>query len=76
MYIQFNCSYNTILYRNMFQEPLNEWRNVSGHNLLGLMYSDINKWLFSFQHYVHLSRLKIQTSAPSNPNITVKMFER
>ncbi|CAB3251868.1 unnamed protein product [Arctia plantaginis] len=57
-------------------EPLNEWRNVSGHNLLGLMYSDINKWTFPFQHYVHLSRLKIQTSAPSNPNITVKMFER
>ncbi|KAG6458199.1 hypothetical protein O3G_MSEX010732 [Manduca sexta] len=57
-------------------EPLNEWRDVSGHNLLGLMYSDMNKWMFPFQHYVHLSRLKIQTSPPSNPNITVKMFER
>lgn len=57
-------------------EPVNEWRDVSGHNLLGLMYSDINKWIFSFQHYVHLSRLKIQTSPPSSPNVTVKMFER
>ncbi|XP_038211881.1 deoxynucleoside kinase-like [Zerene cesonia] len=57
-------------------EPIQEWRNVSGHNLLGLLYSDLNKWSFAFQHYVHLSRLKIQTSPPSNPNITVKMFER
>ncbi|XP_072931647.1 deoxynucleoside kinase-like [Epargyreus clarus] len=57
-------------------EPIQEWRNVSGHNLLGLMYTDMNQWSFAFQHYVHLSRLKIQTSPPSNPDITVKMFER
>lgn len=57
-------------------EPLHEWRDVNGHNLLGLMYSDMHKWSFSFQHYVHLSRLKIQSSPPSHPNITVKMFER
>ncbi|CAG4975713.1 unnamed protein product [Colias eurytheme] len=57
-------------------EPIQEWRNVSGHNLLGLLYSDLNKWTFAFQHYVHLSRLKIQTSPPSTPDITVKMFER
>nr|XP_026499027.1 deoxynucleoside kinase-like [Vanessa tameamea] len=57
-------------------EPISEWRNVSGHNLLGLVYSDTKEWTFAFQHYVHLSRLKIQISPPSNPNITVKMFER
>lgn len=57
-------------------EPLHEWRDVSGHNLLSLMYSDQKKWIFTFQHYVHLSRLKIQTSHPCNSNITVKMFER
>nr|XP_037872683.1 deoxynucleoside kinase isoform X2 [Bombyx mori] len=58
------------------EEPLHEWRDVSGHNLLSLMYSDQKKWIFTFQHYVHLSRLKIQTSHPCNSNITVKMFER
>ncbi|XP_023946561.2 deoxynucleoside kinase [Bicyclus anynana] len=57
-------------------EPIEEWRSVSGHNLLGLLYSDMSQWTFAFQHYVHLSRLKIQTSPPSSPNITVKMFER
>lgn len=58
------------------QEPLKEWRNVAGHNLLGLVYSEVNTWTFPFQHYVHLSRLKIQTSPPSHGDITVKMFER
>ncbi|CAH2106047.1 unnamed protein product [Euphydryas editha] len=57
-------------------EPISEWRNVSGHNLLSLLYSDMKEWTFAFQHYVHLSRLKIQTSPPCNQNITVKMFER
>ncbi|CAG9785963.1 unnamed protein product [Diatraea saccharalis] len=57
-------------------EPINEWRDVSGHNLLGLVYSDLNKWTFPFQHYVHLTRLKIQTSPPCHSKITVKMFER
>ncbi|XP_059051588.1 deoxynucleoside kinase-like [Achroia grisella] len=57
-------------------EPLHEWRNVNGHNLLGMVYSDIHKWTYPFQHYVHLSRLKIQMSPPSTPDITVKMFER
>ncbi|XP_045535805.1 deoxynucleoside kinase [Papilio machaon] len=65
-------------YRNVEKhgEPIQEWRNVSRHNLLGLMYSDMNKWSFAFQHYVHLSRLQIQASQPSHPGITVKMFER
>ncbi|XP_026331370.1 deoxynucleoside kinase-like [Hyposmocoma kahamanoa] len=57
-------------------EPLNEWRNVQGHNLLGLLYSDLSKWTFAFQHYVLLSRLNIQISPPSHPGISVKMFER
>ncbi|KOB67011.1 Deoxynucleoside kinase, partial [Operophtera brumata] len=56
-------------------EPIKEWRDVSGHNLLGKVYSDLHKWTFPFQHYVHLTRLKIQTSPPANPEITVKMFE-
>lgn len=30
----------------------------------------------TFQSYVQLSRLKIQTSKPQNPDITVQMFER
>ncbi|XP_068632138.1 deoxynucleoside kinase-like [Battus philenor] len=57
-------------------EPIQEWRDVRGHNLLGLLYTDMKLWTFAFQHYVHLSRLKIQTSPPSTPGITVKMFER
>ncbi|CAK1547403.1 unnamed protein product [Leptosia nina] len=72
------CIQHFAKYKNVetHSEPIQEWRNVSGHNLLGLLYSDLKEWTFAFQHYVHLSRLKIQTSPPSNPNITVKIFER
>lgn len=36
----------------------------------------MSKWTFSFQHYVQLSRLKIQTSPLSNPETKVQIFER
>lgn len=40
------------------------------------MYSDINQWLCTFQSYVQLSRLKIQTAQPRTPDTTVQIFER
>lgn len=60
----------------VYPEPLNWWRNLDGHNLLELLYSDIHKWHNTFQMYVQLSRLKVQTSQPSSPHTTVQMFER
>ncbi|CAG9830688.1 unnamed protein product [Diabrotica balteata] len=59
-----------------YLEPLEWWRNVDGHNLLDLMYSDVHEWLRVFQTYVQLTRLKIQTSKPSSSSTTVQMFER
>ncbi|CAG9865265.1 unnamed protein product [Phyllotreta striolata] len=59
-----------------YLEPLEWWRNVNGHNLLDLMYSDIYQWLNVFQNYVQYTRLVIQTSKPSSPSTTVQMFER
>lgn len=52
------------------------WRNCNGHNLLDLMYTDINEWLKVFQSYVQLTRLKIQTMKPKNPQTKVQIFER
>ncbi|XP_044252627.1 deoxynucleoside kinase-like isoform X2 [Tribolium madens] len=60
----------------LFQEPIESWRNVNGDNLLDLMYSNFPQWLKVFQNYVQLSRLKVQTSKPKNPNTTVQIFER
>lgn len=59
-----------------FQEPIEWWRNVEGHNLLDLMYSDIHQWLKVFQSYVQFTRLKVQTTPPKDSNTRVQMFER
>nr|CAD7429412.1 unnamed protein product [Timema monikensis] len=55
------------------QEPVELWRDVQGHNLLELLYKDINRWNFVFQNFVQLSRLNIQTRSTDNK---VQMFER
>ncbi|XP_018897256.2 deoxynucleoside kinase isoform X2 [Bemisia tabaci] len=54
-------------------EPVAEWRNFHGHNLLHLLYSDPDKWNFPFQHNVQLSRLKLQTK---DTDKAVQIFER
>ncbi|XP_023023109.1 deoxynucleoside kinase isoform X2 [Leptinotarsa decemlineata] len=59
-----------------YPEPLEWWRNLDGHNLLDLMYSNNKEWLRVFQSYVQFTRLKLQTSKPSSTSTTVQMFER
>ncbi|CAH1100662.1 unnamed protein product [Psylliodes chrysocephalus] len=59
-----------------YLEPLEWWRNLNGHNLLDLMYSDIHEWLRVFQNYVQFTRLIIQTSKPTSSSTKVQMFER
>lgn len=39
-------------------EPLKEWQNIYGTNLLEKMYSDPCRWSFTFQIYVMLTMLK------------------
>ncbi|KAG5861415.1 hypothetical protein JTB14_012475 [Gonioctena quinquepunctata] len=59
-----------------YPEPLEWWRNLEGHNLLDLMYSDITEWLRVFQSYVQFTRLMVQTTKPTSSSTTVQMFER
>ena len=40
-------------------EPVNQWCDLDGHNLLGKLYEDPNRWSFQFQSYVQLTRLQI-----------------
>ncbi|XP_026472013.1 thymidine kinase 2, mitochondrial-like [Ctenocephalides felis] len=61
---------------DVYPEPISSWCDVKGNNLLDLIYKDLNKWNFSFQHYVQLSRLNLQTSPPSNLETKVQIFER
>ncbi|XP_046544116.1 thymidine kinase 2, mitochondrial-like [Haliotis rubra] len=57
----------------VFQEPVNKWRDVKGHNALGLMYRDPARWGLTFQTYVQLTMLDIHMKAQEKP---LKMMER
>jgi len=39
-------------------EPHMLWQNVCGHNLLDAFYKDAQRWAYSFQTYVFLTRMK------------------
>ncbi|VVC37879.1 Hypothetical protein CINCED_3A006053 [Cinara cedri] len=54
-------------------EPIETWRDLNGHNLLQLSYSDPQRWNFAFQHNVQLSRLSIQSKST---NKAIQIFER
>ncbi|KAK6294683.1 hypothetical protein J4Q44_G00355130 [Coregonus suidteri] len=54
-------------------EPVSKWRNVRGHNPLGLMYQDPTRWGITLQTYVQLTMLDRHLSTISAP---VRMMER
>lgn len=57
----------------VFEEPVAEWQNVGGKNLLDLFYTDCERWSYLFESYAVLSLMKVH----QKPHITpVKMIER
>ena len=54
-------------------EPVAEWCNVGGHNLLGKLYEDPKRWSFQFQSYVQLTRLQL---LKKQTDCSVKIIER
>lgn len=56
-----------------FREPLEEWSNFNGSNLLDLMYKDRANWTFPFQTYALLTMLKIHQI---QTNQKIKIMER
>jgi len=57
------------------QEPVSKWRDVKGHNALGLMYEDPQRWSLTFQTYVQLTMVDLHARKTENPN-AIKMMER
>lgn len=57
----------------MLPEPIDEWTNVGGVNLLQKLYSDPINWGMTFQTYVTLTML--QTHLRSN-GAPIKIMER
>ena len=53
---------------NIFPEPVNEWRNLNGTNLLELMYKDPSHWSLAFHSYVHLTMLQNHVKMNNNNN--------
>ncbi|XP_033217452.1 deoxynucleoside kinase-like isoform X2 [Belonocnema kinseyi] len=60
---------NTIV----IEEPVELWRDVSGTNLLELMYKDPSRYACTFQSYVQLTMLQLHTRETSHP---YKVMER
>ncbi|XP_006878973.1 PREDICTED: thymidine kinase 2, mitochondrial [Elephantulus edwardii] len=54
-------------------EPVSKWRNVHGHNPLGLMYHDPCRWGLTLQTYVQLTMLDQHTRPQMSP---VRLMER
>ncbi|RWS14560.1 hypothetical protein B4U79_15446, partial [Dinothrombium tinctorium] len=61
-----------------FREPVHKWLNLSGHNLLDLMYKEPKRWSFAFQQYVQLTMFQMHKEASefSDDKCCVKMIER
>ncbi|KAF3817774.1 thymidine kinase 2, mitochondrial isoform X1 [Mirounga angustirostris] len=57
----------------VLQEPVSKWRNVRGHNPLGLMYHDACRWGLTLQTYVQLTMLDHHTRPQTSP---VRLMER
>lgn len=54
------------------EEPVKEWQNLGGMNLLEKFYSDSDRWGFSFEFYVMLSKLKaLAKAAESDKSIII-----
>ncbi|XP_065497020.1 thymidine kinase 2, mitochondrial isoform X2 [Caloenas nicobarica] len=54
-------------------EPVTKWRNVRGHNILGLMYQDASRWGITLQTYIQLTMLEQHTRPMISPT---RMMER
>nr|XP_044997617.1 thymidine kinase 2, mitochondrial isoform X3 [Jaculus jaculus] len=57
----------------VLMEPVLKWRNVRGHNPLGLMYQDACRWGLTLQTYVQLTMLEQHTRPQISP---VRLMER
>lgn len=55
----------------VFYEPVEDWQNINGHNLLELMYQNPERYAFVFQMYVMISMLQQRSVSSSKKDIRV-----
>ena len=51
----------------IMKEPVEQWQNCQGNNLLELMYDDPKKNSFAFQTYVQLTKVQMHEKASEKP---------
>jgi deoxyadenosine/deoxycytidine kinase len=56
------------------REPVENWMNIKGFDLLKALYNESNRWTFAFEMTALLSRIKNHTKAVNNHHIHV--YER
>jgi deoxyadenosine/deoxycytidine kinase len=57
-------------------EPIDKWLNLKGFNLIELLYKDINRWSFAFEHYAQLTRLQMYENFQNIDTKPVRLMER
>ena len=57
------------------EEPVKEWQNLGGMNLLDSFYSDPQRWGFSFEFYSMLTKIKALLNA-ANSDKPIIIIER
>ena len=54
------------------EEPVSQWQNLGGENLLEKFYQDPERWGFTFEFYSMLSKIKcLMKAADSEKNIII-----
>lgn len=57
-------------------EPLEQWQNVGGHNLLEQFYLDAQRWSYTFQTYAFVTRIIAQESQAACNQFPYQIVER
>jgi len=58
---------------DVIAEPIENWTNLKGHNILAMFYDDRHRWGFAFQAYAQMTLAKLHAQ-PTNS--LVKIMER
>ena len=58
-------------------EPIDKWVDLRGHNLVDLLYKDLNRNAFGFEHYAQLTRLQMYGDYESmDSSKPIRLMER
>ncbi len=57
-------------------EPIHQWQNIAGENLLEHFYKDAKRWGYTFQTYAFITRIMAQLEHSARNNYPLQILER